>query len=204
MVRNKTKLKTLSPFPSLHTRLTFTSNSSTSFSWAVQVHGKYDFGSVHKALSLLHILLHTQFSSSSMDSHPWATVLHERLNCASSHRLQFFKNCSGMVPFHVVHENPSGTDYSSVGPPWYHCPARSLLLHGLSTGCSFPQGKLYPPAPSVDPQWPAEWMCAPPWSSLGCKGTACLTTVLALKSCFSHIFSILSPNCCCKAFFTLS
>ncbi|KAK4806788.1 hypothetical protein QYF61_005584 [Mycteria americana] len=79
-----------------------------------------------------------------------------------SHGLQFFKNCSSISPFHRVQSFSNGLlqqghsscqkTCSCVGSsPQAAVPARSLLRHGLCTGCSFLQGtstsKVTPTAP---------------------------------------------------------
>jgi len=89
--------------------------------------------------------------------------------------------------------SPSGTGCSSAGPPRGHkpcqktCsgvgsslygsagPGRSLLQHGLPTGSQLPSGihLLWRGVPSMS----YRWRSAPPWTSMGCRGTACLTMV---------------------------
>jgi len=88
--------------------------------------------------------------------------------------------------------SPSGMDCSSVCPPKVHrscqktrfcmgsCPqaavsAKSLIQHGFSTGCSFLQGTS--PGLVWCPPQAAGWISTPPCSSMGCKGTTCITTV---------------------------
>jgi len=90
--------------------------------------------------------------------------------------------------------SPSGTGCSSVGPPqcYKSCqqtcsgmgsslqgstgPARSLLWHGVpSTGSQLPSGihLLWRGIPSMG----YRWISAPPWTSMGCRWTTCLTMV---------------------------
>ena len=89
--------------------------------------------------------------------------------------------------------SPSGTDCSSVGPPQGHkscqqtCsnvgsslhgatgPARSLLQRGLPTGSQPPLDTSF--CSGVGSSTGCRWISAPPWTSMGCKGTACLTMV---------------------------
>ena len=91
----------------------------------------------------------------------------------------------------------SGTGCSSMGPPGGHkpyqqtccrvgsclCgstgPGRSLLRCGLPTG-SQPPGihQLQCGVPSMG----CGWISAPPWTSMGSRGTACLTMIF-IKSC---------------------
>jgi len=92
--------------------------------------------------------------------------------------------------------SPPGTGCSSVGPPWGHkpcqqtCsgvgsslhgstgPARSLLQSGLPMGSQLPSGihLLQCRVPSMG----YRWRSAPPWTSMGCRGTACLTMVFIM------------------------
>jgi len=82
-----------------------------------------------------------------------------------------------------------------VGPPWGHkpcqqtCsgvgsslhrsagPGRNLLQHGLPMGSQPPSGihLLQHGVPSMG----YSWISAPPWTSMGCRGTTCLTTVFS-------------------------
>jgi len=85
--------------------------------------------------------------------------------------------------------SPSGTGCSSLAPPQGHkscqqtCfsvgsslhrsagPGRSLLQRGLPTGSQFPSGThlLRRGVPSTG----YRWRSAPPWTSMGCRGTSC-------------------------------
>jgi len=110
-----------------------------------------------------------------------------------SHGLQLFTNCPSMGPFHGVqsfrnrllqHGSPRGHKpcqqtccsmgsslHGSVGP------GRSLLQCGLPAGC--------------------RWISAPPWTSMGCRGTACLTRVFS-TSCrgkLSALAPVAPPPC---------
>jgi len=108
-----------------------------------------------------------------------------RMGCSSS------QTAPAWVP--SIGCRPSGTDCSSLGPPWGHkscqqtCsslgfslhgfagPGRSLLQHGLPTASQPPSGihLLQHGAPSMG----YRWISAPLWTSMGCRGTACLTMV---------------------------
>jgi len=83
-----------------------------------------------------------------------------------------------------------------VGPPWGHEPCqqscsgvgsslhgstgsgRSLLQCGLPTGSQLSSGihLLQPGVPSMG----YRWISAPPWTSMDCRGTACLTMVFTI------------------------
>jgi len=126
--------------PSSHSPLlglSFTPNSSTSSSQAVQGDGEWGLRSVHDTLPLPLLPPHT-LRLRQRGPFPWAAVFHEQLQ-------------HGVLP---MGHSPSDTDFSSVGPQWGHescwkscssvgsspqatAPARGLLQCGLSTGCSF-------------------------------------------------------------------
>ena len=128
--------------------------------------------------------------------------------------------------------SPSGTGCSSVGPPQGHKPCQQTCssmvssLHGpqvLAGACSStgsPQGHSLLQAStcsSVGSSTGCRWRSAPPWTTMGCRGTACLTMVCStgcrgksllwclehllpllqwpwcLQGCLPHIFFILSP-----------
>jgi len=93
--------------------------------------------------------------------------------------------------------SPSGTGCSSVGPPWGHKPCqqscsgvgsslhgsagpdRSLLQRGLPTGSQPPSG-IHLLRHGV-PYRGYRWTSAPPWTSMGCRGTTCLTMVFIMS-----------------------
>ena len=101
----------------------------------------------------------------------------------ASHRLQLFKSCSNMGPYHGVH--PSGANCSSTGPPRVAAPTGSPApawapLHGLQLrpgACSCGGSpwaaasfRPHPPAPPWAPPWAAAWRSAPcgtPWAAGG-------------------------------------
>ena len=85
----------------------------------------------------------------------------------------------------------SGTDCSSVGPPRGHkscqqtrsgvgsslhgsSPARTLLKHRLCRDHSLLQASTYS---GVGSSQGCRWVSAPPWTYIGCSGTACPTMV---------------------------
>jgi len=112
-----------------------------------------------------------------------------------SHGLQLFTNCPSTGRFHEC--SPPGTDCSNVGPPRGHkscqkiCssvgfslhrstgPARSLLQCKLPTGSQLPSGihLLHHGFPSTG----YSWISAPPWTSMDCRGTTCLTVVFIVN-----------------------
>ena len=93
-------------------------------------------------------------------------------------------------------------------------PAKSLLQHRLPTGSQLPS--CTSPCSSLGFSSSCRWRSAPLWTSMGCRGTACLTMVCSrgcrgisaqvpgahpalllhwpwcLQGCFSYIFSPLS------------
>jgi len=92
----------------------------------------------------------------------------------------------------------SGTGCSSVGPPWGHKPCQQtfscvvfslhrsagpgggLLQSRLPMGSQLPSGihLLWCGVPSTG----YRWISAAPWTSMGCRGTTCLTMVF-ITSC---------------------
>jgi len=132
------------------------------------------------------------------ESFPRAAVLHELPQC-------------GSVPTGC---SPSGAGCSSVGPPRGHkpcqqtcsgvgsslhgsgSPGRSLLQRGLPVGSQLPSGihLLRRGVPSMG----CRLISAPPWTSVGCRGTACLTAVfyheLQGQALCSSISSTSSPS----------
>jgi len=92
--------------------------------------------------------------------------------------------------------SPSGTDCSSVGSPWGHkscqqtCssvdssihrstgPARTLVQHELSMGSQSPSGA--PVCSDLGSSKICRWISAPPWTSMSCRETTCLTMVFSM------------------------
>jgi len=112
-------------------------------------------------------------------------------NVSPSRGLQLFMNCPSMGPFHRVqsfrnrllqHGVPHGVTShqtcSSVGSS-LHGSSRILLEHRLPTGSQPPSGihLLQPGVPSTG----YRWRSAPPWTSMGCRGTACPTMVFIVS-----------------------
>jgi len=91
--------------------------------------------------------------------------------------------------------SPSGTDCSCVGPPqvnkscqqtcsimesYLHgstSPARSLLHHEVSMGSQSPLGIFT--SSDVESTTGCRWTSSPPWTSMGCRRIACLTTAFS-------------------------
>ncbi|KAK4826739.1 LOW QUALITY PROTEIN: hypothetical protein QYF61_010992 [Mycteria americana] len=112
-------------------------------------------------------------------------------NMSPSHGLHSFTNCSSMGPFHEVQSfrkgllqrgSPKGHKpyqqrCSSIGSSLHGStgPARSLLQRGLPTGSQPLSGTCT--CSSVGSSMGCRWIPAPPLTSMGCRGTACLTMV---------------------------
>jgi len=98
-------------------------------------------------------------------------------NCSSmspSHRLQLFTNCSsvgtpkGHKPYQQTCSSLGSSLHGSTGP------GRSLLQRGL------PRGPLWASTYSImASSTGCRWISAPPWTSMGCRGTACLTMIFS-------------------------
>jgi len=141
------------------------------------------------------------FPCSSVRSLSWETILHKLLQrgvlptgCSSSQTAPVWVPPTGC--------SPSGTGCSSVGPSWGHklcqqtcssvgsClhgsagPGRSLLQRRLPTGSQLPSGihLLRRGVPSMG----CRWISAPPWTSMDCRGTTCLTMVF-IMSCKGRV-----------------
>jgi len=112
----------------------------------------------------------------SVGSLPRETVLHELVQRGSPHRLQSFRK--GLLQ----HRGPQALPAKllqhgllALHRPTY--PARSLLQCGVSMGRSL----LWASAcSSVGSSTGCRWRSALPWTSTGCRGTACLTVVFTM------------------------
>jgi len=133
----------------------------------------------------------TLFTSSSVRSLPWETVLHKLLQHESCPSSRTAPAC--ILPTVC---SPSGKGCSSTGPLQGHnlcqetCasvgsslhestgPARCLLQRGLPTGSQRPWDihLLWCGVPSTG----YGWMSTPLWTSMGCRGTACLAMVFII------------------------
>ena len=114
-----------------------------------------------------------------------------------SHRLQFFMNCPSVGPSHLS----LGTGCSSVGPPWGPAskPApvwssHSMCPQVLAETCSSldsPQDHIFLRTyiSSMGSSTGFRRISAPPWTSLGCRGTTCLTMVF-IVSCKGRLSSL--------------
>lgn len=132
---------------------------------------------------LWHSFLLKYFLCSDMDSLPWGTAFHD----LHQQRLQLFTNCFRV---HSIGYSPSGRHRSSVNPPKGHkpsrnllqcgllslhrfvCPARSLPQHGLLMGPQHPSGASTCSGVGFCTKF--RWVSAPLWTSMDCRGTACL------------------------------
>jgi len=136
-----------------------------------------------------------------------ATVLHKLSIVSPSHGLQLFTNCSSVGPFHGVQfftdyssmgpfhgvqyfknrlfqcRSPTGSQALLTHLLWHGLlslhgstgPGKSLLQHRLPIRSQPPLGihLLQHGVPSTG----CRWISAPPWTSMGCRGRACLTMV---------------------------
>ncbi|NWZ30868.1 SETBP protein, partial [Asarcornis scutulata] len=124
-------------------------------------------------------------------SHPRDAVLDELIRRGLPTGSSSFRTAPDMGPYHGVH--PSGENCSNLAPLRAAAPARSPApawapLHGLQvrpgicSGRGLPQAAASvgagPSAPPWSPPRAAAWNPAPPWYSMGCRGTSCFTMVL--------------------------
>jgi len=212
----KPNLKTPSPHLSLLPRLSFTPVSVPPPCERHRGMGNWDCSQfithcLCRSLSLrgrtLHTLLLLQCEvplagdSSPQTSPTWVLPT----GCSSSQTAPVWVPSTGC--------SPSGTGCSSLGPPRGHkscqqtCsgvgsslhgsagPASSLLQRRLPTGSQLPSG-IHPLRHGV-PSTGCRWISAPPWTSMGCRGTTCLTMVFITgckgKLC-SGVLSTFSPS----------
>ncbi|KAK4813314.1 hypothetical protein QYF61_023989 [Mycteria americana] len=112
-------------------------------------------------------------------------------NVSPSHRLQFFTNCSSVGPFHRVQSFRSRL-LQRGSPTGSQVLPENLLQHGFLSprvhrSCQEPvpvrasHGRSQPPS-GIHLLWRGvlhglQWRSAPPWTSMGCRGTACFTMV---------------------------
>lgn len=115
-----------------------------------------------------HPQIFSQFRSSSVDRFIYIVLiilfaLYDR-ETAWEHfwKKQLFK--TGIAYVLSKGHSPSGMGCSSMGPTCGATgPARSLLQHGVSVDCS---------------------VSSSPWSSMGCRGTACVTRVFSCRAIY--------------------
>ena len=110
---------------------------------------------------------------SNMGFLPWRQFSMKFSNVSPSHGLKFFTNCSSVGPFHRVQSFRN-----------------RLLQHGFPTGSQSPLG-IHLLQRGVLHR--LQWISAPLWTSLGCRGRACLTIVFTM-SCRG--ISALVPGAC--------
>ena len=156
--------------------------------------------SVHHTLSLLLLPPQGEDSSHSSPAPAWGPS-HGRqssMNFSSvspSHRLQFFTNCTSVGPFHEVqsfrnrllqHGSPAGSQVLPANLlqhgllyPWGHrsCqePAPAWASHRVTASFGHPPALAWGPLSRG-----CRWISAPLWTSMGCRGTACLTMVFPM------------------------
>jgi len=148
--------------------------------------------------------LHTHFLCSSVRSLSRETALHKLLQCGSfpraaalhcpsvslSHGVQSFRNRLLQRGSPTGHK-PCQQTCSSVGSSLHGAagPGRSLLQDGLPMGSQPPSDihLLHRGVPSTG----CRWRSAPPWTSMDCRGTTCLTMVF-IMSCKGRLSALAS------------
>ena len=160
-------------------------------------------------------------------------------NVSSSHGLQFFTTFSSVGPSHVVQflqaqAAPAWVPHgvtspaSKLAPAWAPLPTGPRILPETCSSMDSPQGHslLWTSTCSgVGPHPGCRWRSAPPWTSMGCRGTACLTVIfitgcrgvsavaagapppppssLTLVSAELFLTRIVTPSSHCRFFFPL-
>jgi len=85
------------------------------------------------------------------------------------------------APALVPHEVTSTA--SKPAPAWATLSTGPQVLAGACSSMGSPQGHsllwAHPPAQHRVPSTGYRWISAPPWTSIGCRGTACLTMVFS-------------------------
>jgi len=133
----------------------------------------------------------TLFPGSNVRSLSWEAVLHKLLQCEFFPLAAASMNCPIVCPSHGVQSfrnrllqcgspkghKPCQQTCSGVGSSLHRStgPGRSLLQRRLPTGSQLPSGihLLWRGVSSMG----YGWRSAPPWTSMGCRGTACLSMV---------------------------
>ncbi|KAM9590480.1 uncharacterized protein ACIBXB_005736 [Morphnus guianensis] len=132
----------------------------------------------------------TLFPCSSVGSHPRETVLHELLQRGSFPRaavlhelLQHgsFPRCAVLQAQTAPAWAPHGvTSPASKPAPWAPLSTDPQVLPGACSSAGFPRGHSplrEPTCSGVGSSTGCRWISAPPWTSMDCRGTACLTMV---------------------------
>jgi len=151
----------------------------------------------------------TLFLCSSVMSLTREIVLHKLLQHESFPRLQLFTNHPSMGDFHGV-QSFRNRLLQRGSPKGSQALPANLLWHGLLS----PQVRRswqeptpewashrvtasfrHPPAPAWGLFHGLQWISAPPWTSMGCRGTTCLTLYheLQRKALCSSVSSTSSP-----------
>ena len=194
-MRNKTKSQNTFPPP-------LPSSQAQLHSWilylrtpAAQGDGEWGLWSVHHTLfsaasSSSGGGLITLFPCSSVGSLPQETVLHELLQCGSFPRAAVLHKLlqHGSFPQCAVlqeHTAPAWVPHGVTSParkpaPWAPVSTDPLVLPGACSSAGFPRGHSLlrePTCSGVGSSTGCRWISAPPWTSMVCRGTACLTRV---------------------------
>jgi len=175
-----------------------------------------------------HSFLLTLCPCSSMGAPPRDTVLHELLQRGSLPRGAVLQEQP--APAWIPHGVTSPA--SKPAPAWAPLSTGPQVLPGACSSVGSPRGHSLlqaSPGSGMGSSPGCGWGSAPPWTSLGCRGTACLTMVCStgcrgtsalapgappppplhrpwcLQSCCSHIVSLLSQAAVfyCTAVFSL-
>jgi len=112
-----------------------------------------------------------------------------------SHRLQLFTNCPSVGPSHgmqsfrnrlLQHGSPTGSQALPANllrrgllSPWRHRSWQELAPVWSPHGVTASLGHIHLLWRGV-PSMACRWRSAPPWTSMGCRGTTCLTMVFII------------------------
>jgi len=113
------------------------------------------------------------------ESFPWATGLHKLLQCGFLPRGAVLQEQT--APLWVPHGVTSPA--SKPGPAWAPLSTGPQVLPRACSSVGFPQGHslLWVSACSrVRSSVGCRWISAPLWTSVGCRGTVCLTVVVLI------------------------
>ncbi|XP_049649808.1 uncharacterized protein LOC126035336 [Accipiter gentilis] len=132
----------------------------------------------------------TLFPCSSVVSHPRETVLHELLQRGPFPRAAVLHELlqHGSIPRCAVlqeHTAPARVPHGVTSPArkpalWAPLSTDPQVLPGACSSAGFPRGHSLlrePTCSGVGSSTGYRWISAPPWTSLDCRGTACLTRV---------------------------
>ena len=160
-MRNKNKSeKHLPPAPLCFSGLIFTPDFSTSSPRAAQGDREQGLHSVHHVLSLLLLPPHAPLLMLSVGSLPQGHRSCQQTCSSMGSSPRGHRCCWEAAPAWAPLHGATAAD-------------RSLLQHGLSMGSQLPSGTST--CSNVGSSMGCRWMSAPPWTSMGCRGTTCLT-----------------------------